>query len=652
MESGEKIIFNFSIIKPRKYITYQIKIKIEDKSSEKYNDFETELVKCQDDCEELNFKFTAEIIFYFDKKQKIKIYFINIDQNNNKNKYEKKTTLASLVSYPNSIYEKALNSESSERVCIVLTKKNKNSKYSIFDYLKSGIRILGFISLDFSEGKNKEPISESNNNYKNIIFQILNRVAPYNKKDSFFLYGYGAKLKNSKNSEVLYKSIFNLNTKEEDAPINIEKIIPEFEKCLNNITREKKVYFSSLIRRTLKKIYKLYKLTYYNVLFIIVRELTDEEDIQNTIDVLIESSYLPLTIIFICEGINDFQKINNLFDSKIKFSSSGMQKIRNNILSYSYSKDFDKNAGRMVEHCLRDISQHILEYYKLNKCTPVHIKINDIKNIEKSIINYKNSIWLYESKMSLIGQKDDESKNFNKIHHESKNISNDKKKETPREQVFEIPKTKSIMQNLSNPFNNNIKLKEDNINNNKHNLINNNNINKNKNEEEKKYTPGSPSIIVCNGEPINNKYNENSKYMQNPYNNLSNENQFRITAGNSIAQGINENPYQKDEKRQYKITPTESVNTIIKSNPYQNNKNKVTPHHHHAPDQYFIPTQSITQDNKPLINPYNKNNQNIEINNNYSRENENNKININNMNNNKNKASHLQFPNYSIDSNN
>ena len=139
----------------------------------------------------------------------------------------------------------------------------------------------------------------------------------------------------------------------------------------------------------------------------------------------------------------------------------------------------------------------------------------------------------------------------------------------------------------------------------------------------------------------NNPY-KNNNYMQNPGHNTNKENTFKIAAGNSIVQEINENPYQKEIEKKFILTTSDSINPNIEYNPYQKNKNKGTPHGPHGPDQYFIPAQSINQDNSPLINPYNKNNR---INN----DNENNKKNKSNMNNNK--TSKMNFPNYSRDSN-
>ena len=123
-----------------------------------------------------------------------------------------------------------------------------------------------------------------------------------------------------------------MNMKDKNSPINYEKVLEEYQNCLSNIISDNKVYLSSLIRKITKEIYNSYDLRYYNVLFILSRELTSEEDNQETIDVFVESGYLPLTIIIICEGKNDTNKMKNLFGSRIEQSSHKMSKIRNNII--------------------------------------------------------------------------------------------------------------------------------------------------------------------------------------------------------------------------------------------------------------------------------------------------------------------------------
>ena len=67
--------------------------------------------------------------------------------------------------------------------------------------------------------------------------------------------------------------------------------------------KNKTVFLSKLRRKITDKIYKLYELRNFNVLFILAKELPYRKDKQELIDSIIESSYLPLIIIVIGEGV-------------------------------------------------------------------------------------------------------------------------------------------------------------------------------------------------------------------------------------------------------------------------------------------------------------------------------------------------------------
>ena len=356
------------------------------------------------------------------------------------------------------------------------------SEISISNYLKSGIRINGFISFDFSYN-----FQNYKNNYMEIFTNIRNYISLYNTKGKaqLYLYGYGARLKNSKNMDILYKNIFSINSRQKDIPIQYEKQIDEYIKVLGNIISNKKVYFSSLIRKILKIINELHQLKIYNVLFIIAQKINSEEDNKDTIDELIESSYLPISIIFIYEGGNEHNKMKNLFENQINVSSKRIQVIRNNIVLISY-KDYDKDAKRMMESCRREIHKHIIEYYSLNKCTPEEIRVNNMKNIENCINQYKSRITQAEEPKEendgIYTFRNDGISNFSQFQEDSKirNINKNITKidnNTDKNIESIINKIKIINNEDINKINDNNNINNnDDINNNK---INNNDINNN-----------------------------------------------------------------------------------------------------------------------------------------------------------------------------
>jgi len=545
---AEIVRLNFSIKNCQKDDYYQIKVTNEDPSLGSIKKFETENIKCLEEGKELIFKNTIEYNYYFNKKQKLIINFLkSIKEGNNYNIKEnvRHTFLSSLVVAPNSIYERPLNPKinNSELLSIKLTKINYGTQSkkneSIFDYLTVGLKLSCFVSIDCSQGTNKQKIEKSYKNYKKIINSIKDKIANYTK-DEYFIYGYGANLRNRDISNELYKYIFNINL-EEDKSIHFANFIQIYENCLNYIISEKKVCLSLMVKKITKDIFRFYDERYYNIFFILARELTDASDKQNTIDAFIESGYLPLTIIIIGEGENNFESMKELFGKKIKQSSNGMLKNRDNIIFMNFSDDFNENSELLAEWCLREISKQMLCFYNLAKCNPEQIKKNNVGNIKNSINIYKQSFALYESKIIGLSQMENQQFKLSKMQFMNNNQekNNPIKTDFQPKNIYQEKKTTLAINNIQrNP---------------------NNNISNNPKMEIYKITPG---------QSIREEINENpyvKKELETP------TGDYVIPKQNSICLDFKSNPY--NEKRI--VNPQEKINYHVQNNNNQPNQNKI-----------------------------------------------------------------------------
>ena len=623
MCSPEKVILNFSIKKTQKNDYYCIKVANEDPSLGDSSQFETEEIKCLEDGKEIIFKKKVAYNFYFDKRQKLIINIIkkiHVGNDYQIKQNERHTTLSSLVTSPDSTYERPLNKEFKNKdiLSIKLTKENntpKESSSSIFEFIKSGIKLSIFASLDYSNGNNKEPIENRNNNYP--------------------------QLKNSNNKSILYRSIFDIKMEEK----NILELDRKFlEYYSNNSIPDKKICLSSLIRKITKEIYTLYKTNYYNALFILARELTDEKDKQETIDAIIESSYLPLTIIIIGEGKNDLDGMKNLFGKKNRKASNGMDKNRDNIIYINYKNDFDENPSRMIEFCLRIINEQIIHFYNLIKCTPLQIKINKVENLDKGFDQYHSSICLYESKImsasqirnvgyvGKVGNAGNVGKSNDKIgiDYAVDEIKDDDNYDSHKGKINEDQHKKNDhKKNYMSRMNPSVTIKKGSS----------KNLQKQdkqfKNDEEIQtpgyVIPGDEDTIHPiskdndnqNIQPIN-QYS-NYKNNNNQGNGTNNNKKYFITPTGSVCKYGDDNPFRNDiEDKKQKVTPCpddskrvispqESACPDIDYNPY-NKKITPTP----QPNEYIIPNQSVMQnENTTIVNPYSKdiNNKNNKVDN-------------------------------------
>ena len=58
-------------------------------------------------------------------------------------------------------------------------------------FIKAGVKLSCFMSIDFSYGINGQNLLSSYSNYRKIINSIMNKISNYNKNE-YFMYGYGA----------------------------------------------------------------------------------------------------------------------------------------------------------------------------------------------------------------------------------------------------------------------------------------------------------------------------------------------------------------------------------------------------------------------------------------------------------------------------
>ena len=553
---SEKIILDFSVKKCEKNRIYQISIESEDKSLGLNETFKTEELICDKDNIDLFFKKTLILNFSFTINQKLKIKFVKkIEKHQENNK--RHSEFSAIISSPNAIYERLFNEKNKNKniFCIRANRvKDKNeNKDTIFDFLKSGIKLNVFIAYDFSQGTNKKPRKMSLRNYSDLTKTLIIPIYRYLKRQSIYLYGYGGIKENSKSNE----DLFNLYS-EEDKPILFEKVASKYMKeTIQDIKEPKKsVFLSKLIRKVTKTIYKIYELINFNVLFILAKELPDKNDKQELIDSIIESSYLPLIIIIIGEGSNDFNKFNEFFGEKIKRASNGMEKNRNNILYFTS----EGNEIFLSSWCLDAISKHILEFYDLTKFKPEQIWTNNMEAIQKSYINYnKISVGIFQS---YFGKS-----NMNSI---SSSIS--------------VNNLEDIKESKDEDFNNNeINLSKENQKNNIIYNINNDNKNNDKIEEkieqkidekEKEKEVQKKTFTLTPGQSI-------CTFLPNPYSKENQEEEEEsqtkekrvLIQNDSIATSIMEiNPFNsaKKEQKQYKASKFDSSTSTIENSKFSN----------------------------------------------------------------------------------
>ena len=403
----EKISLSFKLKKCMKNFLYKISLILEDSSSNNKENFETEEKKALENNSEITFDKKLKCIYYFGKEQKITISITKenpIDANYKFKIIKRITSLSSLICSPNSLYERELQIDNKEIICIELNNENNytnksEKKYLIFDYFKSGLKLLCFLSMDFSELNNNSSLKDNKDNYINILNIISNAISNYTENQLFYVSGFGGKDKDIKSNN----SIFNLNKNLNDSSVHtIQTVIQQFKNCIeyNFIEPENKINLSSMIKNIIKNIYKIYEIKNYYASFIIIRADINNNDKKEIINSIIESSYLPLTIFIIGVGNNNFSNLKKIvLNHKYMYSSLGMEKRRDNIFFNFSTDDFFDDEQKLISWFSNILYEQILSFYSLSKIYPENILENKINNKENGFNIYNSSFWINDNEM-------------------------------------------------------------------------------------------------------------------------------------------------------------------------------------------------------------------------------------------------------------
>jgi len=418
-EINEEIAFSLSLNNCKEGISYKIEII----NKEQLIKFETEEIKAENS--EIKFNKKLNIKFFFHKRQILLINVIKIftiDLSKFSKSYQRMTVLSSLINSKDCTYIRNIkeNDINSEKLIIKVEKYNNNeeNQFTIFDYLKSGIKLSMFISFDFSDSCDQKSKSETKNIILNILKNISNRISNYSYDKTFYTHGFGGLLKNEFERDYS-NSIFNVNMNENDSSIkSYEKVFESYNNCLNNIISNAKIYLSPLIKTITKEILNLSEIKNYNISFIFVKDLIN--DIQKLINEIVASSYLPLTVIIIDLGKNNLN--NNIINI---LSTSKLKKMRDNILYTSLFENHKSNIDYMIEWCLKEMVKQMLKFYELVECSPKFIQDNDLDKIKNNFKIYESNL-LEEKENNIENEKENKDEKDEK---ENKNEKDEKEKD-------------------------------------------------------------------------------------------------------------------------------------------------------------------------------------------------------------------------------
>ena len=254
--------------------------------------------------------------------------------------------------------------------------------YTFLDYIRGGMEINLTVGIDFT-GSNGHPtkpnslhyLGTQSNSYEIAIQSCGNIVAYYDYDQLFPVFGFGAII-NSNSNEV--NMCFNINFKNDPNIYTINNILIEYQNCLQKITFSGPTYFTPIIKRVIEIIKENNNVMEYQILMILTDGVIN--DMQETIDALVEGSFLPLSVIIIGIGDADFSNMDILDGDDVPLiSSKGVKRMRD-LVQFVPFKKFENNSDKLSAEVLEEIPRQIEEYYSMNNLYPISLKDSKVEN--------------------------------------------------------------------------------------------------------------------------------------------------------------------------------------------------------------------------------------------------------------------------------
>lgn len=252
----------------------------------------------------------------------------------------------------------------------ITSKSIITKNYTFVDYLKAGVEIGLSVAIDFtgSNGNPKDPKSlhfingMEPNQYERAIGSCGNIVAYYDYDQLFPCFGFGARINGQPTP------LFNLNF-QQDPNINmVENIIGAYHNAINVVQLWGPTNFGPIIRAMNEIIKSENNKLKYHILMILTDGMID--DIDATIEELVEGSFLPLSVIIIGVGRADFSSMNVLdADDNPLVNSKGTRAARDLVQFVPFLK-YESNPEKLASEVLYEIPGQILEYYEQNNLDP------------------------------------------------------------------------------------------------------------------------------------------------------------------------------------------------------------------------------------------------------------------------------------------
>ena len=256
---------------------------------------------------------------------------------------------------------------------------------SFISYLRSGMNINLTIGIDFTgsngtytDYRSYHYLNNGMNDYEKAIRSCGDILAYYDDDQLFPCFGFGFTFKNSDLNNNLGRGKYNkfnypINRNEQDPNIHlIDNVLVEYRKFITEIKLSGPTNFAPMIRDLNNEVKKNLSdglVMGYNILLILTDGQID--DLNDTIDEMVEASFLPISVIIVGIGNGDFTSMDILDADENPLYDRRRRKADRDLVQFVPFNQFKNDPAKLAEQVLEEIPRQVVEYYQHKGIKPL-----------------------------------------------------------------------------------------------------------------------------------------------------------------------------------------------------------------------------------------------------------------------------------------
>ncbi|CDW74967.1 copine viii [Stylonychia lemnae] len=265
-------------------------------------------------------------------------------------------------------------------------------RYSFLEYVFGGCQINLSIAVDFtlSNGEPTQPDSLHYFDYqRNEYIQAINSVGQilqyYDSDKQIPFYGFGGSIPPYKDRAshcfAVNGDIFNPEVD------GIEGVIEAYQHACKNIKLYGPTYFSEVLKMVVD-VASNQQVSQENQQYFILLLITDGiiNDIQKTIDEVVRGSNLPLSIIIVGVGNENFKSMDVLdADDEPLYSNVHKKYMERDIVQFVPFREFKNNPIQLAKQTLEEVPNQLISYFEKAKIVPKQVREEQKQIIKRQL---------------------------------------------------------------------------------------------------------------------------------------------------------------------------------------------------------------------------------------------------------------------------